>query len=167
MNWVIIALIVLSLIGSMLWMMPSPRQRMQAQMRQKAMTSGMRVQMVKLKCPRATGEAEPEERDMIAYRLPRHNLSQSERHSFNAWQLFKLNTLATAGLPEGWSWGRGEGQQDRNLTLILQVLGDLPEGSFSLESSADSVSLYWTEHGGEAFVSSIKDLLNQLIEAKV
>lgn len=166
MNWVIIILIVLSIIGSMLWMMPSARERMQAEMRQKAMTSGLRVQMVKLKCPRATGEAEAEERDMIAYRLPRKNLSKSEQQNFSGWQIFKLNTLAIRGLPEGWCWSKGEGEHDQHLSLIASVIAELPVGSFSIESKTDAVSLYWTEGSGEKMVDSIIKTLSQLVDAK-
>lgn len=167
MNWLIIALVLLSIVGSVMWMMPSPRERMQAKMRQKAMSTGLKVQMVQLKHPREIGQAEAETKGVIVYRLFRQNLSKTEKNNFNGWQIFKLNTLATDGLPEGWSWSKGEGEHQDKTPLIAEVINELPGEQVSIQSTGDSVSYFWYESGNDETVEQIKSALDKLVEAKI
>ncbi len=172
MNWVVIALILLAIVGSMMWMMPSPRQRVQALLRQKAMRLGFQVQIARILLPRALGEAVADERDCVAYRIPR--LSAASAQSRNPskqsipWQIFQLQSYATDGLPAGWSWSKGEGQlQNDALQLITELIAALPEDVYGLESTPVSVSVYWEERGTPETVEQIQQLLNRLVEAGV
>lgn len=167
MNWVIIVLVLLSIVGSMMWMMPSPRQRQQAKLRQAAISSGFRVQLVKVKAPRAIGEAEAEERSMLAYRLPRHNFDKADRARHVPWQIFRLNSHANTGLPEGWCWGKGEKQVDQFLSAIIVLIEELPASVFAIDSSAGDLSVYWQESGNEKTVEEIKTAMSKLLELKV
>lgn len=174
MNWVVIALILLAIVGSMMWMMPSPRQRVQALLRQKAMRSGFQVQIARILLPRALGEAVADERDCVAYRLPRLSAGKDDRASRNVaaalipWQIFQLQTHATDGLPAGWSWSKGEAQLNAEaLTLIAELVEALPDDVYGLESTPVSVSVYWEERGTPETVELIQQLLNRLIDAGV
>lgn len=161
MNWVVITLIFLAIIGSMMWMKPSPRQRMQAELRQQAMRLGFQVQISRLTLPRALGEAFGEERNCVAYRLPRLAKEQGKPPE---WQIFRLESHANVGLPEGWSWAKGEGyQSETELDRILALIGSLPETVYGIESTPVSVSIYWDELGTPETIEQLKQQLDRLL----
>ena len=168
MNWVVIVLIILAIIGSMMWMMPSPRQQMQAILRQHAMRQGFQVQITRLLLPRALGEAFGEERNAVAYRLPRLSGKRDKRDGGKEptpWQIFKLESHANDDLPSGWSWAKGEGLLPaQTLSLINALVEQLPEWVYGIESTPVSVSVYWEENGNQETVDLIKQQLQQLLD---
>ncbi|MEH6811848.1 MAG: hypothetical protein V7677_04875 [Motiliproteus sp.] len=165
MNWVIIILLLMSIVGSMLWMMPSPKQKVQALLRQHAMRQGIQVQISRLLFPRAIGEAIPDERDCVAYRLSRTNALRRENKKTIPWQIFKLNSHATNGLPDGWCWSKGEDQLEaEQLRQMQEIIGLLPKDAYSLESTPVSVSVYWYEKGDTDSVEQIKRLLQRMLD---
>lgn len=168
MNWVIIVVIMLAIVGSMAWVMPSPRDRMQAMLRQKAMRRGLQVQISRLLFPRALGEAEAEERNCTAYRLARPKVLGQGRFETLPWQIFRVQSHADTGLPPGWSWSKGERcLEDDQLALIAQVVEALPAAVYSLESTPLSVSVYWSEHGDLDVVDTLYEQLARLLEARL
>ncbi len=168
MNWVIIVLLLLSIVGSMLWMMPSPKQRKQAQLRQQAMRTGFQVQMTRMLFPRAIGESVPDEQSCIAYRLPRHAGERKNRQATIPWHVFRLDSHATTGLPEGWCWSKGEGYlQPPQLATLGEIIAELPGDAFSLESTPVAVSVYWWEEGTSDTVDNLHRLLQRLIDEHI
>ncbi len=168
MNWVIIILLLLSIVGSMMWMMPSPKQKVQVLLRQHAMRQGIQVQMSRLLFPRATGEAIPDERDCIAYRLPRTNAIRRDKQTTIPWHIFKLDSVATNGLPEEWCWSKGEDQLEQDqLTELAELIANLPKDAYSLESTPIAVSVYWYENGDQDSVDNIKQLLQKMLDINI
>ena len=169
MNWLIIVLILLAIVGSMMWMMPSPRQRAQAILRQHAMRQGLQVQISRVLFPRALGEAQAEERDCVAYRLGRVGRdAKVDPLHFEPWQIFKIATHATENLPEGWSWGKGEGRlSETSCRLIDSLIQALPDDVYGVESTPVNVSVLWRENGSQATVDEIQTQLQRLITEKV
>ena len=168
MNWVIIVLLLLSIVGSMLWMMPSPKQRVQALLRQKAVRLGLQVQITRLMFPRVKGEAEAEEYTCVAYRLPRTNALKRGRSATIPWHIFKLDSHAVDGLPDGWCWSKGEGYlNESQLLSIAEVVAKLPEDGFSVESTPIAVSVYWRENGKPETVELIHQLLTRMLDENV
>lgn len=164
-TWGIIVLIMLSLIGSMMWAMPTPREKAQALVRSKARTLGLQVQMVRLAAPRATGEAEAEEYERAAYRHLRHGLSAAQRERLQPWQLFRLESLANEGLPAGWSWKQGERMLSREqLDMLAEALPGLPEDVVALESTSLYVTAFWGERGGVEGVEKIQAVLRKIAD---
>lgn len=165
MKWTIIILVVMSLLGSMMWVMPSPRQRFLAKLRQQASRHGFQVQMVHLISPRAAGEIEPETRMATVYRLPRYNLDKQQRYHFKVWQVFRQTAVANEGLPEGWCWGKGErclnAQQLITLNTLLEAL---PEGVSSIESTPVHLSIFWDERGDENMLDEFQTLLKPILD---
>lgn len=146
MKWAIIVLIMLSLIGSMMWVMPSPRQRFQSKLRLDARKQGFHVSLARLKLPRAQGEMEGDERNMPLYRYRRDNLDRKERDSFVGWSVARVNALANTGLPPGWSWINGESTLDNSrLTALSNWLEGLPLAVEAVESDSMHLALYWSE----------------------
>ncbi|WP_299196880.1 hypothetical protein [uncultured Amphritea sp.] len=165
MKWAIIVLVMMSLLGSMMWVMPSPRERYLAKLRQQASRRGFQVQIVRAKPPRAAGQVEPEVMKATAYRLPRYNLDKKHRANFIEWQIFRQIAVADEGLPEGWCWGVGERRlNEKQLAMLNLLISQLPEGVASVESTPIHISLYWNEKGGEEVLEQLHALLQPFID---
>lgn len=161
----IIVFVVLSLLGSMMWMMPSKREKFQARLRLKARQEGFQVQLVHLTAPRAQGELEAVSNNIPAYRLNRQEHTNAEHPPTLPWQVFRVDALANTGLPAGWSWKLGERQlTDTQLESLVAVINQLPADVLALESSPVQVSAFWRE-GQEQDLAVIKQALQQLITA--
>ena len=169
MKWTIIILIMLSLIGSMMWMMPSQRQKYQAKLRMRAKTMGYQVQLARITGPRAEGEVEPDTVTVPAYRLMRTNMDRKESEALKAWQVFRVRSIASDGLPDGWSWSYGEGElSDSQLALLAEILPSMPADVVALESSPVQVSVYWQEGEEEdlEILGSLKEELDKILSAR-
>lgn len=165
MKWMIIILIMMSLVGSMMWVMPTQRQKYQAALRMKAKSMGFQVQLERITAPRAKGEMDPETRDMTVYRILRQGLSSKEKSEFKSWQVFRVESISDIGLPQGWSWSQGERTLSAGkLQQLQELLEKLPDGVFSLESTPVHVSVYWDEEGGDKMLEELKVLLTAFIE---
>ena len=164
MKWTIIVLVMLSLLGSMMWVMPTKRQKYQAALRLAAKKAGFQIQLEQVTAPRATGEMEPETRNGISYRLLRHDLSRAEKNHFQRWQIFKVDALANTGLPSGWSWSQGENiLGEEQLQALNELITALPEGIFSIESSAVYLGVIWDEEGGEEQLLALKQTMDDFL----
>jgi hypothetical protein len=167
-TWGVIILIMLSLIGSMMWAMPTRREKAQAQLRSRARTLGMHVQLVRLEAPRATGESDPQEYSCAAYRLLRKGLSASERERLRPWQVFRTRSLACEGLPDGWSWKLGERMLVSSpLGMLAEALQRVPQGVIALESTPLHVTAFWDERGGLDELDRIADILQRIADQNV
>lgn len=165
MKWAIIVVIMMSLLGSMMWVMPSPRQRFLATLRLQASRMGFHVQIVRMTPPRAAGQVEPETLNSTAYRLPRFNIEKKQRENFSEWQVFRLSAIANEGLPEGWSWGAGErALSEVQLEALNNFIAELPDGVVSIESTPVHFSLFWDEKGDENTLQQLHDLMQPMLE---
>lgn len=168
MKWAIIIVVILSLVGSIMWVMPTPRQRFQAQLRAKAKPMGFQVQMVRLTAPRATGEVDAEKYSVMAYRVYRHNLDKKTAGLMQSWHAFRVDAIANEGLPEGWSWGFGEGVlSEESQQLLKEVIDALPAGVSSIESTPIHITAHWDEKGSFDDLELIKTQLDRIVEAKI
>ncbi len=167
MKWLIISVVVLSLIGSVMWAMPTPRQRFESRLRLKGRALGFQVQLAQLQLPRARGEVEAERISAPAYRLMRTNLSRAERDQWRTWRVCRLDAIANNGLPEGWCWGEGEGVLDAaELALLAQMIDALPKDVLAIESTPLQLSVFWHE-GREEGLDAIHAAMQPLLERKI
>ncbi|MFN3880973.1 MAG: hypothetical protein ACK4L8_06065 [Nitrincola lacisaponensis] len=168
MEWVISIVVMLSLIGSIMWIRPSPRERMVSQIRLHARKLGFTVQLAQLETTRAKGQTEPEKIRVPAYRVLRHDLSGDERERWISWQIFRTENVANQGLPAGWSWKRGEYQlTDSACALIRELIERLPPEVVALESSPVHFTVYWREAGGAEQLDAIYTALQPILQAKI
>lgn len=168
MKWFIISLVVASLIGSVMWVMPSPRQRYQANLRLKARQLGIQVQMARVSLPRALGEMEPEVRTIPAYRIARTNLERGERDNWIGWEVLRVDTLDHLGLIENWSWSKGQGiLQPEALERLNSLLEQLPDDVLGVESTPLSLTFYWDERGDETRLDLLYRLAQPVLEQKI
>ncbi|SIS55581.1 hypothetical protein [Neptunomonas antarctica] len=164
----IIVIVVMSLMGSFMWMMPTKREKIQAHLRLKAKKEGFLVQLVRLTAPRAEGEMEGEVKNTPAYRLPRSNLDKREVNAMVPWQIFRTKAIANQGLPADWSWKLGERTlSESKLSLLSEVINLLPSDVVALESTPVNVTAYWHERSGDEQLDVIKKALNLLIQGKI
>jgi Na+-transporting methylmalonyl-CoA/oxaloacetate decarboxylase gamma subunit len=163
----IVVFVVLSLLGSVMWMMPTPREKFLAKLRLKAKAEGFHVQLVRLTAPRAQGEMEEQNMNIAAYRLPRNNTNKKLTGSLQPWQIFRLQAIANEGLPEGWCWKQGERVlNEKQLSILHKVIAMLPKEVVALESTPVTVTAYWKEQGEEQ-LAVIKEALNELLKENV
>ncbi|MFW1676277.1 hypothetical protein ACFVYJ_00645 [Pontibacter sp. JAM-7] len=166
MKWMIIVLIMMSLIGSMMWVMPTARQKYQAALRLHAKKEGFRVQLERITLPRAKGEMEGETTNVTSYRLTRKSRDKSQRTQHTPWTAVRVESLANLGLPEGWSWLLGEKSlSESQLALLTDVIAQMPGDVTAIESSPVEVGVFWQEEGGETALAEIKTQLERLLDA--
>lgn len=164
----IIVVIVASLLGSFMWMMPTQREKFQAQLRLKAKKEGFMVQLVRLTAPRAEGEMDGSVRNTPAYRLPRPTADKREASTMQPWQIFRVKAIANEGLPEGWSWKLGERSLSEAQLLVLnEAVSMLPSDVVALESTPVNVTAFWNESTGEEQLGMLKASLGKLIQGKI
>lgn len=164
MKWTIIVLIMLSLLGSMMWVMPTKRQKYQAALRLAARKAGFQVKLERITAPRAAGEMEAETRNMTAYRLLRQNLDRAQKNQFNNWQVFRVEALANTGLTSDWCWAQGEKSLSQpQLASLNDLLAELPDGVFAIESSAVYLGVVWDEEGGEEQMLALKQTMENFL----
>lgn len=168
MHWLIITFIICSLVGSMLWVMPSPRQRYQADLRMRARKLGVQVQLVRLEFPRGKGETEGEIRSVPAYRILRENLERAEKDAWKPWTVLRIETLENEGLPSGWSWGsKALSLPAGTLECIRELVEQLPEDVVGVESTPLHLTLFWHERGEADRLETLIELTKPLLEQKV
>ncbi|WP_409526247.1 hypothetical protein [Nitrincola sp. MINF-07-Sa-05] len=168
MQWVIITLVMLSLLGSLMWIKPTPRQKMQAAMRLHAKQLGFLVQIARIETTRAKGEMEAEKISVPAYRILRTDLPPDLRDVWASWQIFRVENVADAGLPAGWSWKKGEGTLSLPaLTLIRELIEQVPADVIALESSPVHFTVYWRERGDLATLDRLRALIQPILDARI
>lgn len=142
-----IILAVILIFGSMLWVLPSPRQRAQMKIRQKAMRCGFTVKLSRVDDPEYPGRTIP----CINYSLPREKAGNLVAN----WSLQRS--------PRGWI-GKGEasGLSAAALAQWGEKLNSQVPGALVLESTPIAVNLYWTEEGDENLVEPLKKFLEEI-----
>lgn len=140
MGWVIGILVALMMIGSILWVRPSPGDRRRMELRQKAMQLGLQVRIERLEVP---GEERP--RQLAAYTL-RRSLQQREQFDpgKDHWTLLRKQTAFLDELAGEWSWL----VRPKPLPQVPEVfLSQLPESVQAIGSTRDGWTIYWDEMG--------------------
>lgn len=168
MEWVISIVVMLSLIGSIMWIRPSPRERMMSQVRLHARKLGFIVQIAQLETTRAKGEMEPEKVRLPAYRILRNDLTRDEKDHWKSWQIFRTDNVANQGLPQGWSWKKGEYElSNAACEIISDLIMLLPKEVKALESNPMYFSVYWREAGGVEQLDAIYAAIQPILKAKI
>jgi hypothetical protein len=168
--WIVIGLILVVAFGPLLWLMPTPRERRLASLRQSAYRVGMRVELGRL--PRA--EPAPQQRVSAGGRpldttrpcaAYLHPLPHRLRHLPPARLLRGDHGIAAH---PGWSFERG-GKPDhpalgRAIEAVAATLDALPEDVLALEWRRHDVGVYWLESPG-ATAENVQKLADWLTAA--
>lgn len=150
MSYLIIAVIVAIVIGPVMWMMPTAKQRKQAELRQSALSQGFTIKVCDL--PQSHRQRVRKESAIkgVIYRLP----IQTDRPIvMSAVYCFSRvdDELAWQGRPLESAKG-----------LFVTALEQCPDSVVAIEYSAAGIGCYWRERGGMEAVSQIKLALSEL-----
>ena len=164
-KWLIVTLVVLFLVGSVSWVLPTPLQRAQAKIRKLAMQKGVQVRISRLQGPREQGEIAPDGHLATGYSLPRSSEAAKAIAKSHNWEIFKANGLHTKGLPDTWCWNRGEGAlSEVQLAKLHALFESLPKDVYALGSSPIGVSAYWHEKGTPKDLDNLVSILKGLLD---
>jgi hypothetical protein len=166
-TWLIVLAVLVFLIGSITWAMPTPRQRQQTKLRQQAMVMGIQVRVGRLQGPRKNGAVAQSSEIATSYYLPRITVRDQPQTKFPAnhnWEIFRVRGPHRHGLPSGWCWNRGEGVLDTGqLECLASILGQLPDDIYAVSSNPLAIMVYWHEIGDKQCLDDIYCGLQQLL----
>lgn len=154
MSILVIVLAVCLVLGSMLWVLPSAKERQQMVLRRQAMRMGIQVQLSKLEDP-----SNPFEKiHCVAYRLPHRQVEKGAK----SWLLYG-KTITRNPEIGGWGFGaRAPRPETRYLEGLKPLLARLPEDAIALELTPGAVSVYWREKGQSEDVETIFQVLESV-----
>jgi hypothetical protein len=139
------------LIGPIMWMQPSPRQKELAQIRMDALVQGLSAQIV----PTPVQITQIESDTVAKYS---YCLRENKRTIIRTKQIF-TPAYNHAGLITGW-------RDDKEQIVtgeLAEVMAQLPQSSYLLELVGNSASLYWKETGGVDQLKIISGSFLQLL----
>ena len=147
MNYLIILFVVAVAVGPIFWMMPSPRQKRQAALRDYALSQGFQMKVCDLPQSHRAKVRKDQRQEGIVYRLmvqPRgRKASLSHTDPANYMLCQRENNEQT----------------DNCLPLLRQALNQLPEHIVALEYNRLWFGVYWQERGTEQDIAFIKSQL--------
>lgn len=156
MTTLIIILAVVLILGSALWVLPSPRQRQQMALRRDAMRKGLQVKLTRIKDLQYPGE----EIACIAYRLQRQRVNGP---AIATWMLRRHSEADGELQIPGWIFDRSEGRHRFvDGDAVAATLAPLPEDVLAVQSTAGALSVYWNERGEMEDVDTILSVLTEL-----
>lgn len=149
MSYLIIALVVAVVIGPVLWLKPSPREKQLQRLRKCAHSEGLRVHLRAVPPNHGDGPRVVEPA-IMAYIRP---WSEQERKSV---------LPATFTMP----FVQGEWQAYRSKGLVGDdLLRELPDSCRLLEVSAEGLLVYWRERGDELKVLQLRKTMEGICQA--
>lgn len=176
---IIIAFTVALVVGPLMWLRPTPRDRQLERLRGQGRRLGLNISIKEIPDP----DPRPQDRvssggkllqprlNVALYALPLRLPASVEARHAPQWEVIRLRhdvrseveEEGSAGLLPGWRFSRP------GLPLVESVVGPLskllavaPRGTVKVEGDAQSVGLYWHERGSEAEVDAIAELLEAL-----
>lgn len=153
---IIIVLAIVLILGSMFWVLPSPKERRQMLLRKAAMDKGLNVQITKIKDIASPGHL----LDCVAYRL--FDLDQQQHKEKMPWKLLRTKEDWRMDI-DGWTLDKSIAKESiQDIETITGTVARLPEDCIAVESNKQSTSVYWQERGDEQAINDIFDVLTKL-----
>jgi hypothetical protein len=149
-NYLIILFVVAVAVGPIFWMMPSPRQKRQAALRDYALAQGFQMKVCKIPQSHRAKVREERPQEGIVYRLTVKQRGRKPRlnHSDPAnYMLCQRENVE---------------QTDNCVAPLREALEQLPEDVVALEYNGLWLGVYWQERGTEQDIAAIKVQLGQL-----
>ncbi|WP_283786590.1 hypothetical protein QNI23_009085 [Bermanella sp. WJH001] len=154
--WIAMAFIALAIVGSVMWIRPSPRDQKLAKWRREALMAGMKVRLQTLKAePKNSGIRDDVPGVTYEWFNPEPNKTDKV-----TWAIVKTDAWLQEGLPQGWSWYGKEMPVD--LEKIKQIVETLPVEVNAIERTPVSSRVIWNENGKEFDAVKLKEYLQNL-----
>ncbi len=148
-------------IGPVLWLQPSASQKRKAKMRSEAMAKGLQVNLCELpKLEKQYGEKR-KEFNGVAYRMSWRRDDKRRQAEVGSWFCIKGKAEAE-GVPPLWEWKDDKAPSDDMQKILFDVLPQMPKDVVAVESTPETLSIYWSENGQLGDVDRIVELLESL-----
>ena len=154
--WIAMVFIALAIVGSVMWIRPSPRDQKLAKWRRDAIMAGMKVRLQTLKAePKNSGIRD--DVDGVTYEWFNPEPNKTDK---TTWAIVKMDGWLQEGLPQGWSWYGKEMPID--LEKIKHIVEGLPIEVNAIERTPISSRVIWNENGKEFDAVKLKEYLQNL-----
>lgn len=167
--WMVgVGLAFLMIVGSILWIMPSKRDRRIAKLRQAAILRGIKVKLMKYPMINLSGRVEEGVIDAAAYAFK----GIDEEEITAGWMLIKSYQSPTeqesdSAAPEGWAWYiNQQALSDDVMSHVESFLQKHSEQVQALSVMTGSITIGWNEQGDiseldgfELWVKELRQLL--------
>ena len=154
--WLVMIVVALIVVGSVVWIRPSPRDQKLAKWRRDAIVAGLKVRMQTLKAePKNSGIRDDVEGITYEWYNP-----EPDKLDKSNWAVVKVDGWLKEGLPEGWSWYDKEATS--NLDDIVNAIETLPLKVNAIERTPISSRIIWNENGKEFDAQMLKRYLQKL-----
>ena len=159
--WVIVAgFALLMVLGSIVWIMPSKRDRRIARLRQAAILKGVRVKLMDFPVINMSGRVEEASVSGAAYSLCDFDFSGVHA----GWMLIR-NLGEAEESPEGWGWYINQSSlPEPVISHISHLLEKYQDQLLAVSILSGSVSLGWNEQGAEEDLDEFKLWGTKLLE---
>jgi hypothetical protein len=174
MVYLIIVVILLVIIGPIIAVLPSARQKERMAMRQRAMAQGISVELTSIEDPDPdpnkylsnTGKPLERIKRVVAYRMLRERPADWRRLPRIDWCALRCGGPGTGGLPPGWAWQNELPSQmsNRLKEFIVDGLQMLPNDVVRVDEVRYMVSVYWNEQGSGENLDPVVDFLKECVE---
>ncbi len=155
--WFAMAIVMLMVVGSVVWIRPSPRDQKLAKWRRDAIVAGIKVRMQTLKAePKNSGIRD----DVSGVTYEWFNPQPNKKDTSN-WAVVKTQGWLTEHLPEGWSW-YAEMPTQANIEKIIEIIEAAPYEINALERTPVSCRIIWDENGAQFDAQVLKSYLQKL-----
>jgi len=154
MTILIVAVIFASLLGSVLWVMPSKRDQARMKMRLLARKSQLGVQLTHIELPDRWDKSTTKVKTTAYHKFRVNKLKSLESDVC----LYPYEVWKYEALTENWFVNRNIDLSEVSKTILASKVDSFQ----AIVITIDSVSVYWDERGGEEEVEEVKSLLNEL-----
>lgn len=158
MDWmavVIICLVVAMVVGPVMIMQPTKRQRRLAHLRSSAAAMGMRVQMEKLR------------NETYGVYQKSWPLTSKERRRVAPWRAERMPYAHGLHLAEYWQVNNPQAFAEALREQLDLTLARVPPSVAAVEVTADGVRCFWDERGDEQTLKAVGACIDGLIAAMV
>ena len=152
MSYFIIFVILAIVVGPVMWLMPSAKQKQQMALREYALKQGLQIKICDLPQSRRKQVRKEAAIKGVVYRLP---LVTNKPLTMTSVYLLKKTE-------EGTEW---QGEPPKGLQEHFEIaLKQCPSSAVGVELSTAGVACYWSEVGGDNAVDQIKSVLSSFRE---
>ncbi|MFP8965470.1 hypothetical protein ACKC9G_02660 [Pokkaliibacter sp. CJK22405] len=158
MGLAISVLVIVLLMGSIFWVMPSAAQKRVMNLRQNALSMGLRPSVQRITRIREPGESEVLPQSLLLYSKLRQQTCQRM-----TWQLERREGFDPVTGVNGWFWKDKPAElAEKDETHLREILSQVPASVDLVLVSSMGVSLHWNEKNPE-LLSEINRLAESIL----
>lgn len=158
MNFLIaIGAVILVVVGSVVWVRPSPRDKKLAAWRRDALVAGLKVKLEGFKAdPKQSGIRE----DITGTSYQLFNSEPSKKDSL-VWAVVKDPGWLQDHLPEGWSWYKAQ-VEEQLIEQVVEQIKKAPLEIIGIERTPYMSRIVWKEVGKNFDPETLKQFLKEV-----